>query len=242
MAIAVALLVSDDPATTEQVSRALQDLSILPDVCHQMAESIRLLNCRKFDAVVVDLQLGRQSEDVLNEVRLSPSNRTAVTFAISSSDAETTSSLRKRSSFIFERSLSARAVCGTLKSAYGLILRERRRYFRHPIAVPVTVLRQGMPEVRCYSSNISEGGMSISTLIPLRIGEKIRAHFTLPDHREPFLTESTICWCATGQLGIRFVSFSREPKSELQDWLSRKLEELMPEIVAEKFQRRGPPS
>jgi CheY-like chemotaxis protein len=67
MAIAVALLVSDHPATTEQVSHALQDLSILPDVCHQMAESIRLLNCRKFDAVVVDLQLGRQSGDVLNE-------------------------------------------------------------------------------------------------------------------------------------------------------------------------------
>jgi hypothetical protein len=93
-----------------------------------------------------------------------------------------------------------------------------------------------MPEVRCYSLNISEGGMSISTLFPLKNGEKVRVHFTLPDHRRPFLTESTICWCAPGQLGVRFVSFSREPKSELQDWLSRKLEELMPEIVAEKFQ------
>jgi CheY-like chemotaxis protein len=242
MAIAIALLVSDDPATTEQVSHALQDLSILPDICHQMEESIHLLNSRKFDAVIVDLQMGRQSGDVLAEVRLSPSNRTAVTFAISSSDAETTSSLRKRSSFIFERSLSARSVCGTLKSAYGLILRERRRYFRYPIAVPVTVLRQGMPEVRCHSLNVSEGGMSISTLFPLSIGEKVRVHFTLPDHRGPFLTESTICWCATGQLGIRFVSFSREPKSELQEWLSRKLEDLMPEIVAEKFRttKRSP--
>ena len=132
MAIAVALLVSADPVTIQQIGHALQDLSISPDICQEMPASIRLLNCRKFDAVVVDLQLGEQSGRVLNEVHLSPSNRTAVTFAISSSDPTTTSALRQRSSFVFERPLSALSISSTLKPAYGLILRERRRYFRSP--------------------------------------------------------------------------------------------------------------
>ena len=58
MAIGLALLVSADPVTIQQVSHALQELSISPDVCQDVPASIHLLNRRKFDAVIVDLQLG----------------------------------------------------------------------------------------------------------------------------------------------------------------------------------------
>jgi hypothetical protein len=49
------------------------------------------------------------------------------------------------------------------------------------------------------------------------------------------LAESKICWLKTGRLGVRFVSFSQGHKSELQGWLSRKLEDLLPDSVAGKF-------
>jgi DNA-binding response OmpR family regulator len=101
MAIAVALLVSADPVTIHQFSYALKELSISPDVCQETPAAVRLLNCRKFDAVIVDLQLGEQSGVILDAVRLSPSNRTAVTFTISGSDGETTAAFRNRSGFLF---------------------------------------------------------------------------------------------------------------------------------------------
>ena len=239
MAIAVALLVSADPVTIQQVTHALQELSISPDVCQEASGSIRLLNCRKFDAVIVDLQLREQAGPVLDEVHLSPSNRTAVTFAISSSDAVATAAFRKKASFVFERPLSEEAIRTTLKPAYGLILRERRRYFRCPVAIPVTILRQSLPEVRCYSVNISEGGMAVSTSLSITAGEDVRVQFTLPDHKIPFLAESKVCWWKTGHLGIRFVSLSSEHKSELQGWLSQKLEEMLPESVAGQFRKGG---
>ena len=91
MAIAVALLVSADPVTIQQVRHAFQELSITSDVCQEVPASIRLLNYRKFDAVVVDLQLGEQAGAILDEVHSSKSNRTAVTFAISSSNADASS-------------------------------------------------------------------------------------------------------------------------------------------------------
>ncbi len=237
MAIAVALLVSADPVTIQQISHALQELSISPDVCQEVPASIGLLNCRKFDAVVVDLQLGEQAGVILDEVRSSKSNRTAVTFAISGSNAAATAAFRMRSGFLFERPLSTESIRSTLKPAYGLILRERRRYFRYSVAIPVTILRQSMPEVRCYSVNISEGGMAVSTSLPITTGEDVRVQFTLPDHQGPFLAESKVCWWKTGHLGVRFVSLSQEHKSELQGWLSQKLEETLPEFVAEKFQK-----
>jgi len=212
-------------------------LSISADVCQEAPASIRLLNCRKYDAVIVDLQLGEQSGRVLDEVRLSPSNRTAVTFAIGGSDAEATAVFRKKAAFVFERPVSTESIRSTLKPAFGLILRERRRYFRYPVAIPVTILRQSMPEICCYSVNISEQGMAMSTSVPFTAGDNVRVQFTLPHHKVPFLAESTICWWKTGHLGVRFVSLSRKHQHELQNWLSEKLEETLPEFVAGKFQK-----
>src|ERR1017187_7604729 len=142
MSIGLALLVSADPVTIRHFSHALEELSIAPDVCQEVPTAVGLLNRRKFDAVIVDLQLGEQSGLILDEARSSPSNQTAVTFLISSGDAEG-AAFRKRSEFVFERPLSAESIRSTLKPGYGLILRERRRYFRCPVSVPVTILRQG---------------------------------------------------------------------------------------------------
>ncbi|MGC2185397.1 MAG: PilZ domain-containing protein, partial [Terriglobales bacterium] len=214
MPIALALLVSADSCIVQQFSGALQELSIAPDICQDLPTSMRLLNCRKFDAVLVDLQLGEQAGVILDATHLSPSNRTAVTFAISSGDAGATAAFRKRSSFVFERPLSKRSILSTLKPAYGLILRERRRYCRCPVAIPVRILRQGMPEVHCYSMNISEGGMAVSTFVPLRAGEPVQVQFTVPDNDLTFLVESKICWWRTGHLGVRFVSLLQGRKAE----------------------------
>jgi hypothetical protein len=79
--------------------------------------------------------------------------------------------------------------------------------------------------------------MALSTHVVLDPGETVRIQFTVPDHETPFLTESTLCWSKTGQLGVRFVSMSDKHKSELQVWLSQKLEETLPEFVAGQFRK-----
>jgi hypothetical protein len=236
MAMAFALLVSADPITIKQFSLALRELSISADVGLDAAGAVRLLNCRKFDAVIVDLQLGEQCGLILDEVHRLSSNRTAVTFAISDGEVDATAIFRRRTGFIFGKPLSPQSIRNTFRAAYGLILRERRRYFRCPISNPVTILRRNMPEVRCHSVNISEGGMAVSTSVPLNAGESVRVRFTISDHKVPFVAESTVCWLKTGYLGVRFVSLSAERKSELQEWLSRKLEEALPEFIARQFE------
>jgi diguanylate cyclase (GGDEF)-like protein/PAS domain S-box-containing protein len=240
MSIGVALLVSTDPVTIQQFSVALRELSISPDACQDAASAAILLKRRKFDAVIVDLQLGEQSGLILDEARLSPSNGTAVTFGIGDNDAEVTLAFRKKSQFVFERPLSAQSIHKTLKPAYGLILRERRRYFRCSISMPVIIQRQSRQEIRCISANISGGGMALSTTVPLAPGESVRVQFTLPDHTVPFFAESTICWSKTGHLGVRFVSMSDDHKSELQAWLSQKLEQTLPALVADQFRKSEP--
>jgi hypothetical protein len=238
MAMAFALLVSADPLAIQQFSYALRELSILPDICREAAGAILLSNRRKFDAIIIDLQLRGQCGLILDEVYRSSSNRTAVTFAIGGGDAEA-AALRKRTGFVFERPFSPQSVRNTLKPAYGLILRERRRYFRYPTCSQVTIFRPNMPEVHCRSVDISEGGMRVSTIVSLNTEEDVQVQFTIPDHQETFLAKSKICWLTTGDVGVRFVSLSQERKSELQEWLSQKLAEAIPESVARQFQKAG---
>jgi ActR/RegA family two-component response regulator len=235
MSSGLALLASADPIAIQQFSHALQQLSISPEVCQEEPAAIRLLKYRKFDAVIVDLRLGEEAGMILEEVRLSPSNRTAVTFAISKNDGEATAAVRKGSGFVFERPVSKESIRRILKPAFGLILRERRRYFRCPLSTSVSITGGMMPDVRCCCINISEGGIAVSTSVLLNPGECVKVQFTLPDHKAPFLAESRICWLRTGYLGVRFVSVSQVHKSELQGWLSRKLEEMLPDSVAGKF-------
>jgi diguanylate cyclase len=235
MSIGLALLVSADPVTIQQFSLALRELSISSDACQDATSAAFLLKRRKFDAVIVDLQLGDQSGHILNEANLSPSNRRAVTFGIGDNDAEVTSALRMKPQFVFERPLSAQSIHKTLKPTYGLILRERRRYFRSSVSVPVLIQSKSLQEARCFSINISEGGMGLSTHIPLIPGESVCIQFTLPDHRTLLLAQSTICWSKAGNLGVRFVSISDGQKSILQGWLSQKFEETLPEFVAAQF-------
>jgi c-di-GMP-binding flagellar brake protein YcgR len=230
-----ALLVSADPITIQRVSHVLREFSISPDVSEEMSEAVRRVIGQKFDAVIVDLQLEEQSGLILDVARLSPSNRTAAMFGISDNDAEVTSTCRKKSQFIFERPLSAQSIQKTLKPAYGLILRERRRYFRYPVSIPVVIQNEGRQEIRCTSVNISGGGLALGTQVRLPSGERVRVQFTLPDHQTSLLAKSTICWAKTGHLGVRFESISDEHKSELQVWLSQKLEQTLPEFVAGKF-------
>ncbi len=237
MSIGLALLVSADPTTIQQFSLALRDLSISPDACQDAASASLLLKSRKFDAVIVDLQLGGQSGQILDEVRLSSSNRTAVTFGISNNDAGATAVFRQKSQFVFERPLSSQSINKTLKPAYGLILRERRRYFRYPVSIPVILQRESGEEIHCNSVNISGGGMALSTQASLLPGESVRVQFILPDHEAQFFAESTLCWSKTGSFGIRFVAVSDEHMSELQTWLSEKLEETLPESVAKQFRK-----
>jgi CheY-like chemotaxis protein len=208
MSIGHALLASADPVTIQQLSYALQQLSVSHDVSREAPAAIHQLKYRKFDAVIVDLQLGDQSGLILDEMRLSPSNRTAVTFVISSNDGEATA-FRKRSQFVLQRPLSRESIRRTLKPAFGLILRERRRYFRCPLSILVSIRRRTMSEVHCCCVNISEGGMAVSTSVSLSPGEDVQVQFALPDHKAPFLAESRICWLKTAISEFALCPFRR---------------------------------
>lgn len=228
------LLVCRDPATIQQVADGMQQLAIATEICADVRSALRLLNRQKFEAVIVDFGLD-EADQVLESVRLSQSNRTAVTFAIK--DPQKTVALEMQTNFVMEKPLSPNAVSRTLKAAFGSIVRERRRSFRCPIAVPAAILIDGA-EVGCRLMNISEGGMALSELPSLKPGTPVKVQFELPGQVVRFKIESEVCWCdEKGRAGLRWLVILSEQRAVLQEWLTAKLEEDLPESVARQFRK-----
>jgi CheY-like chemotaxis protein len=230
------LLLCDDAKIIEQITGSMEELAISTELCVTLPLALRLLNRRKFEAVVVDFQLVEQAKAAMERVRLSPSNRTAVTFAIINRDSEATVAFSSGANFVLERPLSISTISRTLKAAYGLIVRERRRYFRCPTNVFATFQQPSMPAVQCQVVNISEGGLAISTSVPLKPGTRIKVEFRLQDQPTDFAVESEVCWYdEQGHAGLQFRPLSTCQQSELQEWLAKRLEDSLPEAVVQKF-------
>jgi len=241
VSIAGVLLVSNDAGAIQQLCVSLKQLAMSPEVCAEVPTALGLLNRRKFEAVIVDLQLGDQASAVVEKVRLSPANRTAVIFTISDSDTETAGAFKAGSNFVLRRPLSESSIDRNLKVAYGLIVRERRRYFRCPVEIAAEIRGPGIPKIHGRTLNVSEGGIAITTPVAVAPGINVEVEFTLPGHESRFVAEAAVCWCKERYLGLQFTSLSQDLSSELQEWLARRLEESLPPSVATRFRNLADP-
>lgn len=236
--IGTALIVSEDAVATRQLAEAMQDLALSVEVCIKTSDALDRVNHSKLEVVVIDFSLGSQAGLVLQQVRGSASNRTAVIFAITSSSLETEHALRAGSSFALERPLTVESIRHTLNAAYGLIIRERRRYFRYPISVPAAAHRKGEAEIFGKTVNVSERGMAFSSSsTPLIPGGEVTIQFSLTNPQLAVTAECKVCWTNDrGQSGLSFLFLPSNISSGLQDWLARRLEEQLPDPVTRRFQ------
>lgn len=231
------LLVSRDSVASNQITEVLRGHALFVETSVDVSAAIDRLARRKFESVVVDLSIGEQAGSFLQRMRASPSNRTSVAFAITSSSGETASALKQGFSFALERPLTPESIAHTVKVAYGLIVRERRRYFRYPVTVPVVLNGKGS-EVYGETLNVSERGMALSVGTPLALGLEGRTQFTLLEPHLRVTADFRVCWSnVQGQAGLFFLFMPFQVASELQAWLAAKLEQQLPQTVTDRFRK-----
>ena len=175
------LIVSNDFIASREIRDALREYGLLVEVSVDLSIAAEWVNRRKYEAVAVDLSFGHNATYFLQQIRDSASNRTAVSFAITTNQDDTAFALKHGFSFVLERPLTAESIAHTLRVAYGMIVRERRRYFRYPTVVPAVLHRGEAAEIYARTINVSEGGMAICTSVPLTAGSETNVEFTLVD-------------------------------------------------------------
>jgi CheY-like chemotaxis protein len=220
------LLVSRDPEVIRVLRPTLEKLAIEVEVCRGARSGHEILLAEKFDAVIVDCDDLHDGLQVLENLRRGTSNRNSAAFAILNGNTSTQTAFQLGANFVLQKPVSALNAMRCFGAAVSFMTRERRRYFRHSVAMPVTVVFGEGQELKCTATNISEGGMAILFRGKIPKGGVSKAVFKLPGTATPLEPKAQIAWAdGTGRAGLRFTDLAKS-RQQLEQWLNEQFEKL----------------
>jgi DNA-binding response OmpR family regulator len=223
------LLISRDPALLGVLRPALEKISVNLETCAEQKRSNDLLARRKFDAVIVDCDDLQYGFDLLKGLRSTHSNARAVAFAVVNGKTTTQDAFKSGANFVLQKPLTPLHASRCFNAALNFMVRERRRYFRHPVDMPLRLVLQPNQEMAATATNLSEGGMAIRILGKLPKDARAQVRFTLPAANISLDLKAEVAWTdGTGQAGIRFLEVPQSAQYQLEKWLTDRLQSEMP--------------
>ena len=215
-----ALLVLTDDSTAERLRQILAEFQVESEYCSESHVATQKLAERRYDAVIVDLEDQSAAASILEQVRQSQISKNAVTISLLDDKSLVRRAFGMGANFILYKPIAEEPARASLRAAIALLKRERRRSFRVPVQLPVTLSWHGAPEVEGIMLDLSENGMDVLSAQPLQQSQALHVHFSLPDLSQIGAT-GQVAWAnSNGQAGVEFVDFPDGQKQIVQDWLS----------------------
>ncbi|HUB03038.1 MAG TPA: PilZ domain-containing protein [Terriglobales bacterium] len=225
------LLISRDAALLGVLRPTLEKMSVNVDVCTEKRSGNDILAKRKFDAVIIDCDDLQDGVTMLHELRATQSNAKSVAFAVLNGKTSTQQAFQFGANFVLQKPLTPLHATRCFHAALNFMLRERRRYFRCPLEMPVRLSIPRIGDVTASSTNLSEGGIAIRVPSQLQKDTTVGVSFTLPN-KASFELKGQIAWTdATGHAGIQFIEVPQSSQYQLEKWLSERLQDDMPRAL-----------
>lgn len=178
------------------------------------------LGATKYEGVCIDFDTVAQTVAILSSIRQNSLNKSAVIFAVVGSADARQRARDQGATFVLERPLRSEELRRVLQVAYGLMTRERRRYFRCAAQIAAHLVRNSGEELDGQTINVSSNGMALSSPRPLEAGEKLHISITLPDSNAPIRLQGTVVWDDKhGKTGLSMECANSQMQRELDSWL-----------------------
>jgi response regulator RpfG family c-di-GMP phosphodiesterase len=225
------VLVSSDYATVTAVSRGVKKYRANVTLSPATDSARESLSRRKIDGVFVDLEVP-DSLGLIAAIRKGTSNSKAVIFACVQSSKESTATLSAGANFLLLKPLTAESVALHITIAKDLLERERRRYFRHSVSLPV-LLTDADGKQRARMTDLSEGGMAVRATRPLKHSSAIEFEFEL-SFGATVSGKGQVAWTnKEGLAGIFMQMIHGKGREQLEAWLVAREQLSMTSVTAE---------
>lgn len=212
------VLVSSDYATMQAVLKGVRKFGakfVLVPSAHEARES---LNRRKIDGLFVDMDVPG-ALGLIESTRKGTSNSKAVIFACIANAKDSTLILTAGANFLLRKPITEDGVAMHISISKELLLREQRRYFRHPVNLPV-VLKDDQGEYQARMVNISGGGMAVRITKPLKHGAVLNFTFELSLGIR-LSGKGQVAWVSSeGMAGIVMQALRGKGNDQLDGWLT----------------------
>jgi CheY-like chemotaxis protein len=223
------LLISQDADLLAVLRPVLEKVSVNLQVCAEPKPAADLLARCKFDAVVIDCDDLQDGVDLLRSLRQTRSNAKSVSFAVVNGKTTTQLAFQLGANFVLQKPLTPLQASRCFNAALNFMVRERRRYFRHPVDMPLRIAFPQSQEMTATATNVSEGGMAIRFLGKLPKEAQGQFRFTLPGGQISLELKGEVAWAdGTSQVGIRFIDVPQSSQFQLEKWLTDRIQEEMP--------------
>src|SRR3984957_7011119 len=224
------LLLSRDAEVVRVLRPTLEKLSIDVEICQEAKKAAEILIAEKFDAVIIDCDDLRGGLEVLQGLRATPSNKNSVTFAVLNGKKTTTQeAFALGVNFVLQKPITPVNADRCFHAALNFMVRERRRYYRHPVKMLVKIVA-GEKEIKGSSSDLSEGGMALLLHQAIPKNATPRVHFTLPETSLALDLEAEVAWAdLKGRVGLRFRNVAAGSQEHLEKWLNQQMQKKLPE-------------
>jgi DNA-binding response OmpR family regulator len=223
------LLISGDANLLGVLRPALENISVDVEVCAESKPGNNLLAKRKYDAVIIDCDDLPDGVDLLRALRQTQSNARSVAFAVLNGKTTTQEAFQSGANFVLQKPLTPLHATRCLNAALNFMLREQRRYYRHPVEIPLRIVLADNQELAATTTNVSEGGMAIRVVGKLLQGAQAQLRFTLPGANISLELKGQVAWAdGTGHAGVRFLEVPQSSQYQLEKWLTDCLREELP--------------
>jgi len=212
------LLLSQDPRFIATLQSLCANVGIIPTVCSGSAQAADMLARCKFYGVIIDSAEPEVATEVLSTVRASSSSRKAIAIVVSEASAGVPGGM-----FVLTKPVAVDLATRTLRAATGLMLNEFRRYFRHPVELPVVITKDSGGEFQATSINFSHGGLAVrmAALDAIDPRDAVRARFTRPGAGTYIETKGKVAWTGSqSRAGLHCECISARDRKQLEEWLA----------------------
>lgn len=214
------LLVSDNHSTLKTVKSALDGLGS-GMTCSTSSGAARVyLSSHRVDGIIIDLSINATVE-LIAAIRQSGANRRAFVFVCLEAAEASTDALKGGANVLLQKPLDPEAVASSVKTFQGIMESEQRRYFRHHVTIPVTLVSENVTQ-RAMMDNLSEGGMALSMKNPLERSSMVDFSFELP-FGPRVAGHAQVMWKnQAGVMGLEFRLLHDLSHEHLVVWLKNK--------------------
>lgn len=214
------LLVSNNFKTLAAVTEGLKQFGASFGFVPTTDSAQRYIGRRKLDGIFIDLEVPDALE-LIQSIRQGSSNRLAVIFACVPAGSKAAATLVPGANFFLEKPITTASVVSHANAAQEMMSRERRRYFRQPLSLSVS-LKSEQGEEWARMTNLGEGGMAIHVVRRLAYSSLVDFAFELP-LGQPISGKGMVAWANTeGLIGIKFQMLRGNGQEALQDWLANR--------------------
>lgn len=220
------MVVDDQPEVLGLIKAMMEPLNCEVLALADSREAAEFVKTQSFDAVFMDVVMPYMDGFELTRIVRSstPNGKVPIVMLTGSDDIQSMrQGFKAGATYFLGKPVSQERINTLFNAVLGPMLRQRRKYARLPFQTTVrcSYSLNGENSFAARSLNIGEGGMSLESPAPLKVGKSVNLDFSLPSMDRPLrLVAKVHRFTPPDRYGVEFVQPPAADREEIRGYIA----------------------